>query len=417
VAQGLILTIRDQTAGTRARRGFVHLPVRVGRNLLNDCRVDEPFVSQFHLVLELHEGELRLRDLGSRNGTWIGDSKAPPNEPVAIPPDGSFRIHSLVFRPLLIDAAVVLADAPGDAPKLPRTLAQTVVLDQPAAAQEVVRKPEAATARLCEQHEQSARRLGTALATEFAGLDAGERLAYLAWLRANHPTALALVELRGAAEGVGVPASALDPDGHTLVKRAVDEFARTYFPDAPDFGHGEESVLFLDRLKAALDVFLKCFVPLRDGYHRFETELDIRRSTGRDPDAVRTAQSPEELGRALLDWHGDSDGAPHQVEEVFADLMIHQVAMLGGVMRGVKSLLRELSPAEVSRALEERRAKGTAGLLWGPLRERALWKIFQVRHSDLAEEEKRTFSLIFGAQFARTYAQFIEENSEPEGLS
>jgi pSer/pThr/pTyr-binding forkhead associated (FHA) protein len=32
-------------------------------------------VSRHHAVVELHNGVCRIRDLGSQNGTWLGDAR------------------------------------------------------------------------------------------------------------------------------------------------------------------------------------------------------------------------------------------------------------------------------------------------------------------------------------------------------
>ena len=135
--------------------------------------------------------------------------------------------------------------------------------------------------------------------------------------------------------------------------------------------------------------------------------MDIRRTESEAHGArVETATTSEELARALLDFRQGSPDAPRDVEGAFADLMIHQVALLNGVMNGVKSLLAELSPSAIERAAEDPRKRGGGGLQIGPFRYRQLWELYAERHSDLADEEREAFSLIFGPDFARAYAQF-----------
>lgn len=45
--------------------------VRVGRGLDNDLILNDPFVSEKHLVVRLEEGKLKFSDLQSRNGTYV----------------------------------------------------------------------------------------------------------------------------------------------------------------------------------------------------------------------------------------------------------------------------------------------------------------------------------------------------------
>jgi hypothetical protein len=49
------------------------LPIRLGRGYDNDCILDDAYVGERHAVIEAHgDGQLLLRDLGSRNGTISG---------------------------------------------------------------------------------------------------------------------------------------------------------------------------------------------------------------------------------------------------------------------------------------------------------------------------------------------------------
>jgi hypothetical protein len=85
---------------------FRALPVRIGRDPVNECRLAHPFVSQFHAVIELQGDALVVRDLGSLNGICVGESLAPIDSQEAVslaPTDGEFNIRSLRFRAVLID--------------------------------------------------------------------------------------------------------------------------------------------------------------------------------------------------------------------------------------------------------------------------------------------------------------------------
>src|SRR5678816_580302 len=83
----------------------MRFPVRIGRNELNDFRLDSAFVSQFHAVIELHDGRLYLRDLGSLNGTLLrGAGRAPANTPLDLEQyAGEFAIVTLIIQLRLVD--------------------------------------------------------------------------------------------------------------------------------------------------------------------------------------------------------------------------------------------------------------------------------------------------------------------------
>jgi type VI secretion system protein ImpI len=166
---------------------------------------------------------------------------------------------------------------------------------------------------------------------------------------------------------------------------------------------------FARRLRDSLEVFLKCFISLRDGYQEFEAEVLARDRTAQ-ADRVATARDAKELGRVLL---GDGAGAEtaRQLHEIFVDVMSHQVALLNGVMEGVKTLLHQLSPRALEEELDKRGKK--SGLFSNKYE--ALWKLYEVRHGDYSGEDKETFLIIFGPQFSRAYAATAGEDYKSSG--
>jgi type VI secretion system protein ImpI len=168
----------------------------------------------------------------------------------------------------------------------------------------------------------------------------------------------------------------------------------------------------LTKLHDTLEVFCRCFVPLREGYAQFVSSMDLRRaasqrSLNRSPSAVRaeTARDPATLAAALLDWQNQDYDAPQVVEAIFADLMIHQIAVIESVMRGVQALLTELSPKNIEATLNADRPLGVPVLLG---RYKALWHAFERRYEELANET-RSFELVFGADFASSYREYLSK--------
>jgi type VI secretion system protein ImpI len=208
-------------------------------------------------------------------------------------------------------------------------------------------------------------------------------------------------KLLAARYGIDV-AESLD----SFALRGLMELLAAYMPNLEPPQTVDELAMFMQCLQDTLDVFLRGFVRLREGHRQFEAQMDIRRGDEDGRRDVETATTPEELARVLLDFREGSPEAPRDIEGVFADLMIHQVALLNGVMNGVKSLLGELSPAAIERNAEDPRRRGGGGLQIGPFRYRQLWDLYCERHSDLADEEREAFGLIFGPDFARAYAAF-----------
>jgi predicted component of type VI protein secretion system len=108
---------------------------------------------------------------------------------------------------------------------------------------------------------------------------------------------------------------------------------------------------------------------------------------------------------ALMNPKDRSFDAPHAVEGILADLMLHQLALLEGVMSGVRALLEEMSPENI-----ERNAGGHLPLG----RYKALWQAYCQLFEDLSEE-RQTFSRIFGSDFTAAYRQYRSQKPGDAG--
>jgi type VI secretion system protein ImpI len=151
-------------------------------------------------------------------------------------------------------------------------------------------------------------------------------------------------------------------------------------------------------------------VSLRDGYQEFEAEV-LARDRAQQGDQVATAKDAKELGSVLFGLGGSQDTA-RQLHDIFVEVMSHQVALLNGVMEGVKTLLTELSPKRVEEDYEQRGRKAS-GLFSSKYE--ALWKEYEKRHGNYEGEDKQTFLIIFGPQFSRAYAASAGEDYKTSG--
>lgn len=170
---------------------------------------------------------------------------------------------------------------------------------------------------------------------------------------------------------------------------------------------------FITKLHDAIDVFCKSFIPLREGYSQFVSSMDLqraalRRSRYRSQGYMRVeaADTPEAVAGALLDWTDKSLDSHKAIEGIFADLMIHQVALLDGVMQGVRALLEELSPEKLEQSVGDER-------LFGINRHKDLWRAYCDRYSELAVEEQ-AFNHIFGRDFAEAYREYQRRKAKGE---
>jgi pSer/pThr/pTyr-binding forkhead associated (FHA) protein len=94
--------------GKMSTLNFSSMPIRLGRDESNECRLEFPFVSRTHARLDLREGRLVVIDSGSHSGTWTCGAKKRrllPTEAVDLESiGGHFRIGSIVVTAELAGA-------------------------------------------------------------------------------------------------------------------------------------------------------------------------------------------------------------------------------------------------------------------------------------------------------------------------
>ncbi|MFN4032526.1 MAG: FHA domain-containing protein [Fimbriimonadales bacterium] len=73
-------------------------PQRIGRRAGNDIILPDAYVSGQHAVIEIVGADVRITDLGSTNGTVIGETKIAPNMPTTVPADAVLTLGKTQFR-------------------------------------------------------------------------------------------------------------------------------------------------------------------------------------------------------------------------------------------------------------------------------------------------------------------------------
>jgi type VI secretion system protein ImpI len=385
---------------------FAQLPIRFGRNKLNDVQLEDGGVSQFHAVLEVHGGQLAVRDVGSLNGTVVqGVGRLPPNTPTGIGQvHGEFVIVSFLVRAQVVELP---EEEPAREPYSSVT-------------EHNVRPQESLQQRLdplYKQYRHAWSELFEMLHDSLGMMDDEQRVSVCDHLAKAMPGITVEPDFNNLRNPIPVEEGSIVSTKSPAAKSAValqalGQLAATYFPNGThSLDTPEDLALFVQNLRETLDVFLRCFIPLREGLRALTTQLELPTGrtdawappTNKAAPGVEDAITPEDLAAALLDWRRPKRPEARQsIEWVFADLMIHQMAMVTGVMQGVKSLLSELSPPAIERTLEDPR-KNPGGLQIGPFRYKQLWELYAVRHADLAQEDREAFAVIFGPEFARAY--------------
>jgi type VI secretion system protein ImpI len=381
MTQGFRVRYRSNDGSVQGEDVVTQLPIRLGRNERNHCRIVDRFVSDFHAQIERVDGKLYVRDLHSRNGVYsLSGERVGVGAPFELePPDHAFVLGHLVqVQVEVFDQGRDRADQ-----RPPRSVG--AVLGNPAMLRRGDSQP-----------------LGHPAPVPGASLPG------LTPLEPGHNRPAA------APAGPSPPRPMSPATQHfqmgidTLAYLGMKELAGSLVPGAELETTGDIARL-ITRLHDAIEVFCHCFVPLRDGYLQFVQQRDLRlgpspRTINRSASALRveSAKDPAALAAALLDWRNQDYDVPQVVEGLFADLMIHQVAMIDSVMHGVRALLQELSPEKIEQAtLGER---NSVSALLG--RYRALWQAFEKRYEEISNET-RTFDIVFGAEFASAYRDHV----------
>src|SRR5262249_51673052 len=88
---------------------------------------------------------------------------------------------------------------------------------------------------------------------------------------------------------------------------AFGELAQTLSPGAKPPDDVQGVLAFAKRMRDSMEVFLKCFVSLRDGYQEFEKEMLARDNIVRE--GVAGAKDAKDLGNVLLGNQATPDTA------------------------------------------------------------------------------------------------------------
>jgi type VI secretion system protein ImpI len=426
---GLYLQVSNGAASFE--RPFLRLPVMVGRSTrAARCVIQNPQVSKLHACLDIQDGTIRVRDVGSMNGTYVRGRRLLPNrwvragaveEPVELR-IGDCKITASVYRDDTTDlGASSLAELADEIP-IPSRRERVAPVHAATPAHYAQEQPSAGDEAMGAGGTFEMRGPALRLALGYANAISGMVAFYEALgqeLDAAPPEARLPIcrDLVNAHAGL-----ADDPQAREVLERhdwrasssqatvtslggaalsAIQELASRYVGPGRTLATPAEVTAFKDKLRATLDEFLLAYPALVDGKSRFEQQLAIQP----EPNAALPS-SPAQLATVLLDWVGDSDVVYQRLRAGFAELMMHEVALLNGFESGVKALLTELSPTHIEKTAAANRR--------GLFSRVDPWAVYKRRHSDLADEESVRFRVLFGAEFVEEYRQFARDAHGPK---
>ncbi|MEO7034523.1 MAG: type VI secretion system-associated FHA domain protein [Polyangiaceae bacterium] len=389
---------------TLAEQRLLRLPIRIGRNALADFHLQQGYISDFHALIEDIAGRLCVRDLNSKNGVYIAfegqvPARVAPQSSVDLAPCGfefflgaHVRV-SIEFEhmavPQSVRASSVAASVLGNQAMLVAGDPDGWPSPQPLDPANPARHP-------------SERTRAPWRAAPPLGSPGFEPVPVVSQQSLEAP--------RNGLAQTGLLNLSLDQ----MALQGLRELAGSLAPGMALATTGDLA-RFITKLHDTIEVFCRCFIPLREGYAQFVSSLDLhkaamQRSMMRSTSylAAEGAREPAALAAALLDWRDRSMDAPKAIEEIFADLMIHQVALLDGVMQGVRGLLEQLAPENIERQVDP---QARFSLDRDKARYKAIWETYSLMYEQLAEE-KQAFAHIFGTQFTEAYREYRRQRAE-----
>lgn len=453
----LLVRVDSLDDGSSRTYTFTRSPVRIGRNPLNDLSIARPFVSQWHAVVSFDDRGAQLVDLGSTNGTTCNGQRLEKNAPVGLTGQEDLRIGAVRIsfsRGNVSDAAAQmrLSIVPGADPgvgehtmmseglgglsaSLGEGGSSTLMIDSAAilaglnagatvAAPRGGARPAAGAAQLGPTRAQILALGPHVAAYRQAWNDLYASLYGVLQQTPPHlvPAAVQLfmeqfadvahepqMQAMAQSQGVPLPAGAGSGVGSQLIARLAQALTPAQAPPATP----EEMEGFLVRILTTLDGFATAFVGLRQGHEQFEAEMVGGTRRNAQPSPIDEATDPRAVLAYLLDWHAqDAQARTHNLTSQYAEIMTHQVALLSGLMEGVRRLLSDrLAPQRIERVADQK-AEGF-WKVW-PFKGGLFWRQYLKEHDDLSEDKELT-TAVFGKVFARAYAQALGENFADAG--
>ena len=428
----LVINVEDTETHAKSQHAFIKSPVRLGRSELNDLPIPQGFVSSWHAVVQFDDKEIRYVDLGSTNGSMLDGHRLDKNAPALLTDQSEIRIGTLSLRfarrttgtrtaaPRALtqfamrvsELRLPQAPAPGAGPA-PSVPAMPEAPPPPAAEPAQVEMVEQALAAaamdldlLYASYRGTWEQLRHAIDQLLVGMDDASRSLAVGRLAEKYE-ALAQEPQFQVVSGTpapasGTPAPAREPAAVSgaggKATRLLAAFAQSYLPSAEGVATEKGMEKLLGRAAEVLEAYSKSYVELRKGYEEFGKEMGVRTVRGDSP--VERARDAKQLLAFLLDLR--AEGRISDLQSAFADLMVHQVAMLNGVVEGARGILTRLDPNAV--------AEKSGGGMW-PMKAAQQWKTYEESWHEIADEEDSISDALFGTEFARAYSAIVGQRT------
>lgn len=332
--------------------------ISIGRGSSNDLVVPDKtrLVSSKHAHIELREGIYYVRDVNSKNGTFLNAQQLTPGEDYPLAPKDRIQFGNFTLVVLTVEPVV-----------------------------------------LVEEKEEEI-------------VETDEKL----------KTVLPPAEKTGDAVKGGKGDLSLHDSAYYCLSEISSHFAgQQHMLNSPEeverfcLHIRKVSEVLLRNLFGALE-------GRRQFEDEFDAQVTKIIPTGFDPEQLRRrnpvkyAATYEDLGKYLFDRSTDEeqDQSVQELNEAFQDILLHQVGLLSGAQKSLEAFLEELSPETLENEIMQ--TQGQSGwkkfLYKIPLfRRAAVWNRLARKHKSFREDHKRTFERVFGRSFGKGYIDSIKE--------
>ncbi len=415
----LLIEITNQDSGARVEAGFKRSPVRIGRNALNDLAIDEGFVSQWHGLVRFDDAGTRFLDLGSTNGTFLGKDRLEKNVEIELSEDTKLEIGPLRFRfvRMALKADQILSRR-ASAFQLGGTRRQAKGVGA------------GGTVALGGASEMSVDDLAKTIATSFSGDDLSVPLEAIKEMAQRQrdlldrikPLYAAYEEARTRLDAElkqALEAAPTETEREVRTSLLADSFPRAFEQSTGGAGGGgdvaevlrvlaptvagqwENPYDALQRIGAVLEAFASAFLDLRESQTQIRSELGVEPGS---ENSLPALPGSRELLAYLLDPNVEGAARIDELARGFAEIVLHQIAMIRGAAEGTRAVLSVLSPQGIGAEAPGALAKTSIGfgdVLW-PFRAAGNYYRYVGKHLEMATGERFT-KYLFGSAFARAY--------------
>ncbi|MCH9684196.1 MAG: FHA domain-containing protein [Deltaproteobacteria bacterium] len=184
------------------------------------------------------------------------------------------------------------------------------------------------------------------------------------------------------------------PGGGDPWMTMVGRLSRSLLPDTAAPTTAAQARRFLERVGDIMRTCARGLVQLQAGQEQMSQEIGVKAVERHG--ALRFVSSEDEALAYLFGAeHPGERSRLEELAESFADTMIHEVAMLNGVLAGARSVLGALDPGTIERTTVPGRLT----------RGRDLWRSFQQQWQHLVDHDEPLLGIVFGPEFSHEYQQ------------